>query len=246
MLCFTACGNQKETQINEESIENTTEFIINYCATADAASLEQWENISDLEIDLQLIQTGLPINAESFRSVISSWQAGVDECGALVGHDAYSYKERNGSIEVSAPAQFEKRSGTIIFVFDARDMELESLTISADMETGEILKKAGLNTLLGMGTVFSVLILIALIISLFGFIPKIQAAFTKKDKKQAEVKTEAKESAAPVAQTTQTATDDAELIAVIAAAIAASEGTTTDGFIVRSIKRRSSNKWNSR
>lgn len=32
--------------------------------------------------------------------------------------------------------------------------------------------------------------------------------------------------------------DDAELVAVIAAAIAAAEGTTTDGFVVRSIKRR--------
>ena len=32
--------------------------------------------------------------------------------------------------------------------------------------------------------------------------------------------------------------DDTELVAVIAAAIAAAEGTTTDGFVVRSIKRR--------
>ena len=38
--------------------------------------------------------------------------------------------------------------------------------------------------------------------------------------------------------------DDTELVAVIAAAIAAAEGTTTDGFVVRSIKRRKSNKWN--
>ena len=37
---------------------------------------------------------------------------------------------------------------------------------------------------------------------------------------------------------------DEELAAVIAAAVAASEGTSTDGFIVRSIKRRKSNKWN--
>ena len=38
--------------------------------------------------------------------------------------------------------------------------------------------------------------------------------------------------------------DDTELVAVIAAAIAAAEGTSTDGFVVRSIKRRQSNKWN--
>ena len=34
------------------------------------------------------------------------------------------------------------------------------------------------------------------------------------------------------------AEDDGELIAVIAAAIAAAEGTSTDGFVVRSIRRR--------
>ena len=33
-------------------------------------------------------------------------------------------------------------------------------------------------------------------------------------------------------------TDDSELIAVIAAAIAASEGTSTSDFVVRSINRR--------
>ena len=32
--------------------------------------------------------------------------------------------------------------------------------------------------------------------------------------------------------------DDTELVAVIAAAIAAYEGTSTDGFVVRSIRRR--------
>lgn len=244
MLCFTGCGNQKETQIDEASIEQVTEFMINYCASADEATLEQWEELSDFAVDLQLTQAGLPFDAESFRSVISSWQAGVKECGSYLGHDAYSYKERNGSIEVSAPAQFENREGTIIFVFDARNMQMESLTISADMETGEILKKAGLNTLLGMGTVFAVLILIALIISLFGFIPKIQEAFAKKEKNETE-----KDEVSVVKMTAddgQNLSDDLELIAVISAAIAAAEGTTTDGFVVRSIKRRPSNKWNSR
>ena len=36
-------------------------------------------------------------------------------------------------------------------------------------------------------------------------------------------------------------TDDLELVAVISAAIAASEGTSTDGFVVRSIKKRRKN-----
>ena len=42
--------------------------------------------------------------------------------------------------------------------------------------------------------------------------------------------------AAPVAAASQT--DDLELVAVISAAIAAATGSSTDDFVVRSIKRR--------
>ena len=42
-------------------------------------------------------------------------------------------------------------------------------------------------------------------------------------------------------ETAEDLTDDLELAAVITAAIAASEGTSTDGFVVRSIKKRRKN-----
>ena len=79
------------------------------------------------------------------------------------------------------------------------------------------------------------------LISLFKYIPAIQNAFgEKKDEKKEETKAAVSETVEEVDET-----DDLELIAVISAAIAAAEETTTDGFVVRSIKRRPSNKWNS-
>ena len=101
-----------------------------------------------------------------------------------------------------------------------------------------ILKKAGLNTLLGMGTVFTVLIFISFIISLFNYIPAIQAKFGKKEA--------ASPAAAPAmaSEPEEELSDDLELVAVISAAIAAYEGTSSDGFVVRSIKRKTTNKWN--
>ena len=74
-------------------------------------------------------------------------------------------------------------------------------------------------------------------ISLFKFIPSIIDSFgkNKKSEENKETATESKDSV-PVVE--QPVSDDAELIAVIAAAIAASENTTTDGFIVRSIRKR--------
>ena len=77
-----------------------------------------------------------------------------------------------------------------------------------------------------------VLILIILIIYCFNLIPYLTE---RKNKKKAA--TEVLD-ISPVAQEEVALTDDLELIAVISAAIAASEGTSADGFVVRSIRRR--------
>ena len=105
----------------------------------------------------------------------------------------------------------------------------------------KILEKAGLNTVLGMGTVFVVLIFLAFLISLIKYIPPFVEKFTKKSPQPVQTATPV------VAETAEEDTeyvDDLELVAVITAAIAAQTGTSTDGFVVRSIRRRPSNNWN--
>ena len=79
-----------------------------------------------------------------------------------------------------------------------------------------------------------VLIFISLLISCFKFIPQIMDKLSKKSSvvEKPEVVEEISETV------TANEEDDSELIAVIAAAIAASEQTSTDSFVVRSIRRR--------
>ena len=100
--------------------------------------------------------------------------------------------------------------------------------------TAELMKTAGLNTLLGMGTVFLVLILIMALISCFKFIGNIGQKTVKEEPKQTSVDKAVEQIAA-----NEEAQDDTELIAVISAAIAAYEGSNTsgDGYVVRSIRR---------
>ena len=74
------------------------------------------------------------------------------------------------------------------------------------------------------------------LISLFQFIPGSGAQEAKTKKKAAEEAASAP-TPAPVAAAPVQEADNSELIAVIAAAIAASEGTSTDGFVVRSIRK---------
>lgn len=119
----------------------------------------------------------------------------------------------------------------------------EEMVVSAVYSKGELMKQAGMNTLLGMGTVFCVLIFISFIISLFKFLP----ALTAKKAKVPEPKKEAPKADKPVSSVApkkeENLMNDAELVAVITAAIYAATGTNAslatskDKLVVRSIKR---------
>lgn len=247
VLCFTGCGSKQNTDVDYDraNIEQVTDFLIDYCASADEATTEQWNSMSEFAMEQQFVSVGLPFEPESFLAAINAWKAGVDECGSYVSHGDYKYKASRTELKVVTNAEFKERDAeiTVVFKTDTRgNLNLDSMTVAGEYSTGEILEKAGLNTILGMGTVFVVLIFISLIISLFRFIPKLQKAFSRKPE-EADV-TPASADSIPAAVELVEEADDTELIAVISAAVAAAEGTTTDGFVVRSIRRRPSNKWN--
>ena len=242
ILSLTGCGNEKAPlEYDQASIEQVTEFLIGYCMSTDEASIEEWKSMREAELELQLINSGLPLTPESFIGAMDSWQAGVEECGAYIQHGEYVYEASEDELEVTTHVLYEEREADVVFLFD-ENLYLESMTVNAELSLGEILQKAGLNTILGMGTVFAVLIFIAFIISMFKYISVIEESLKNKKNKKTEdtvAKTETVE--APAAS--EELSDDLELVAVIAAAIAAAEGTSTDSFVVRSIRRRPSNKW---
>ena len=65
---------------------------------------------------------------------------------------------------------------------------MESMDVSAHYSTGEILEKAGLNTILGMGTVFVVLIFISFIIYLLRIHSETSGEVGKSKEKKVEEK----------------------------------------------------------
>lgn len=87
-------------------------------------------------------------------------------------------------------------------------------------------------TVIGMGIVFILLGLLSGVLYLLKFVGNDNK---KKEEKPAEKPAEVK-ATAPVIETVQQ-TDDLELVAVITAAVAATMGTTSDKFVVKSIKR---------
>lgn len=181
---------------------------------------------------------------------------GKEGIGTYVNYDNVAVEEKgDNNIIITTDihftdADFTLKVDVVIYpnigqVVNGHEFVVHDASDSSDTAKGEDTSEASVtdrmlkaleNTLLGMGTVFVVLILISLIISCFAFIPKIQAALTKKNEKIEPVITESIVNEPAVKS--NTVENDAELIAVIAAAIAASENTTTDGFVVRSIRKR--------
>jgi sodium pump decarboxylase gamma subunit len=187
------------------------------------------ELVSMTEDDLEMYLSYADQMDASTANALTGWADIKDEIGDFVDYGDVEVTSSNGTITVEQAASFTGRDITVTFVYDD-DMNVEDITIDKVYTLGETMTKAAMNTAMGMGTVFVMLIIISLIISCFTFINKAQK---KSESKQA---APAPAAAAPVAVAAQT--DDLELVAVIAAAIAAATGSSTDDFVVRSIKRR--------
>ena len=238
-LSFAGCSDKNDAATyDEETLTNSAEFIISNFSTMDEATFESFETASEFQLDYTMMGTGLKISGEDFVGMIGSWKAAETECGEYISHGDYEVEVKADEFVVTTTAQYKEREATILFTFD-ETMAMKSMDVSAKFAIGEILTKAGLNTLLGMGTVFGVLIFLAFLISLMKYIPAILDKLTAKPEQPVQ-ETKPAVIEAPVVEES----DDLELIAVITAAIAAQEGTSTDGFVVRSIRRRPSNNWN--
>ncbi len=170
---------------------------------------------------------------DMYATLFQGWKTLTEEQGGLTGYTEYSIDQTGKTYTAKMELQFEKRDAILTIVYTGYNMEMESITVEPVYTVSEKMSKAGLNTIMGIGIVFIILILISLIIKSFEFINKAQA---KAEAKKAAVTAEPAVIPGPISVPEPTA--DEEIIAVIAAAIAAATGKTTDDFVVRSIRRR--------
>ena len=193
------------------------------------------ENYSSQPQTVAIIQAyNKSVDTEKYGAFVSS----KDDVKVVENKD----EDGTDAVDVTVTLAFEMcciNCITSIFdCFDTIGASVNTVTIKAKGEGVESLVEkmadAAGNTLMGMGTVFLVLIFISLLISCFKFVPQIMDKLSKKSSvvEKPEVVEEISETV------TANEEDDSELIAVIAAAIAASEQTSTDSFVVRSIRRR--------
>lgn len=154
----------------------------------------------------------------------------------------------DGTFSVSIPVNLEKGTCNALMVISSdmsifTELTFENKPVEETESLGKLIKDASVNLVVGMGTVFAVLVFLCWVISLFKYIHKAE----EKIKKKNETKTVEPAPVVSVTPVSGSVQSEDELRAVIAAAIAAYEadegrsivkqGTLTNGKNIRTYRR---------
>ena len=216
--------------------EVTDDEVANYKSAAETL-ISQIAGFSDEEIETYLAQ-----NDAFTTATMESWKGVKDELGAYSSIVSQDVEKDGDVVTISTVAQFEKAKADVVLMLDLGQQMYTSMTYSVQYSLAANMQRAGMNTLMGIGIVFLMLVFLSFVIGLFKYIEKFQNVGKKK---AAEEAPKAEEAPAPAIAQSEAAdedfADDLERAAVISAAIAAYENTSGDSFVVRSIKK--PNKW---
>ncbi len=245
VLFLAACGaDPRDVDYNGFSYDQLESYAEQTWQGIQSVPMEQAQGLVD-QLDA-MSERELKAVMESYEgmdqqyTMFKGWVSIADQLGEYQGLGDFSVTKSGKTTTTELELKFSQRPAVLTVVYENLTMDVETVTIDLVYSTGEKMGKAALNTLMGMGTVFVMLILISLIISCFRVIPVLEkkAAQRKEQKLAGQSKEMQVLLETPVMQQPVQETDDLELVAVIAAAIAAATGQSADDFVVRSIKRR--------
>ena len=242
-----------EAQAAEESTSTAVVNADDSISSSDSATLADYASetielittMSDAEME-EIVNPSslLSVPPAYSAAAVESWLAVKDNLGAYEAAKEHDISADDSTITIESACDFANGEGTVTIILDRDTLTPDSISFAeANASLGKTMQEAALNTVMGLGIVFLVLLFLSFLISQFKHIAKLEEKMTKKNAPEAPKAAPApaapEAAPAPVAEPV----DDGALIAVIAAAIAAAEGTTTDGFVVRSIKKSNRNKW---
>ena len=133
VLSLVGCGSKTEveTVYDQATMEQQADMILMSFSNMGESDMDAFRNMSDLELGLTLMQSGLQIEMEDFLTMMDAWTAGVKECGDFIERGGYEFETNNEGAILSTPVTCTNRTGTIEFAFDEK-MNMESITINAD------------------------------------------------------------------------------------------------------------------
>lgn len=234
-------AEQYQSNYGVEELKYMTEQQLNYALYVFSTQYGLDYGVDAITVEGNAVLNGIV----SFNSAFDTL-GDIDTSNGFVG--TYNYSNDKKTIIVTVPVTGSNTDSKgnpitaeaeIIFSNDIF-LTVESSSLNIERSVSELMGRAAMDTLMGMGTVFSVLILISLLIWAMGGIPKLQEKLSREKADKKSIQEEAVDNTiAQIIEKEEKQSDDCELAAVIAAAIAAYEGSvSTDGFVVRSIRKR--------
>lgn len=232
--------SEPDLPVSEIAIAEAT-GIMGGISHTDPESAADFLDMKDDKVEDFFADYGYNIDGAAFKNGLDGWLALKEEFGDVGEISDPVMTSNDKEIIATFNIQGSKRSGKCVVVMDGKN-RITSITTSANYSVVENMEKAGLNTLLGMGTTFAILIFLSLIISLFKLLPGSGGRKDKEEKMAAPLENAVSQIAAREELASENGIEDGELVAVITAAIAAyqsASGTAagSDGFVVRSIRR---------
>ncbi len=191
----------------------------------------------------QLVESIATVCAQNMQSqyasnaviaaALDSWTVALEDMGSYVKIVEHTADLTGNGAVANVKVEGTKSDAMVEIVMD-ETYNLVSITTTPISPVGEWVKTGAIIVLAVLGVAFIVLVLAGFAKSRSGFVPKIKAAFTD----QPEADRQPDNAIAQIMRKEEYY-DDRELVAAIAAAIAASSGaSSTDGFVVRSIRKR--------
>ena len=242
-LCMAACLFSLSACSKADSASSEVDVNIQAQLSQMASGyLNSYVNIPDDQLDEVRNQTAK--QSEALAEGVDSWKNVKHDLGAMISvEDTAEVEEIDSGYSATVHAVFEKREMDFGITTD-REGAITSVSFVPEYTLGENMEQAAMNMLMGMGTVFLVLIFISFLISCFKYINRFEEKMKNRGKKEEPAPLPAAEPEPAVVQAVEeNLADDLELVAVITAAIAASTGTSPSGLVVRSIRRAPAGKW---
>ncbi len=226
----TAVTSVAASSFSDEDLENLQTSVESFVTTVYA-------------LDEETLDT-LDSNGDFYEVTEQAIKDNQEELGAFIGVESSEaeYDADEATATITVKAEFENYDAEIIVTYDTSSSAPKNFMVNPEYPLAMNMANAARNTVIGVVVVFLILLFLSFVISLLKYVNP----DGRKAKKNAEAPAE-KPAAAPAqkapaavkAPVAATATDNSELIAVMAAAIAAASADGADGstYVVRSIKK---------
>lgn len=179
VLCMAICLLSLSACAKKDTSKQVPKAAATLMARGAEGYLKEFDSLSDEQIDAKIKRSRKQDNKVLYDAY-QSWKTSKKDLGGLVkilsedvvrvGEDSYkihvraSYEKRKLDFYLTAVEEDNGDDSTAAVITTLKPTEL---VFSPVFTTGEKLEKAALNTVMGMGTVFVVLIFISFIISRF-------------------------------------------------------------------------------